>query len=59
MATKPIIDPITGGNAEPMYEYPKRGNPIGRCLVTGRACDHKNGRGEPAIGDCESCCYAG
>jgi hypothetical protein len=47
-----------GENLENMYIHPKNGEKVGKCMVTGKPCDHKH-HGKRALGDCETCCYAG
>jgi hypothetical protein len=47
-----------GENLENMYLYPEKGEKVGRCMVTGKPCDHTY-HGKRAPGQCESCCYAG
>jgi hypothetical protein len=47
-----------GENLENMYMYPKPGEKVGKCIVTGKLCDHTH-HGKRALGDCDTCSYAG
>lgn len=56
------MKPFIGGggeNLESMYIRPEKGEKVGKCMVTGRRCDYKDGRGKARPGRCEACSYAG